>query len=258
MVQASVGFQCPECTKAQPQRVVNPLRAPQGRPVVTLTLIALNVAAFVGVLATGGTISSGGGQLSSDWALTAIARDGRQLVGVAEGEWYRIFTSAFIHYGLVHLGMNMLALWVLGSQLEPLMGRVRFLLLYLVSLLCGALAVLVFNPFDVTAGASGAIYGLLAAAFLYQRSRGVDPWRSGIGAIIVINLLFTLAVPGISMAGHVGGLVGGGLAGFALFEWDKRQDSPAAAVALCSGLCVLLFAAAWWAGVNYASLPFGT
>lgn len=257
MVQASVGFQCPECTRARPERVMNPLRASVGRPIITTSLIAVNALAFLAQLATGGTVSGGGGRVAVDGALVAIARNGRTFVGVAEGEWYRIFTSAFIHFGIVHLAMNMLALWVLGSQLEPLMGRVRFGLLYLVALLSGALAVLVFNPFALTAGASGAIYGLLGAAFLYQRSRGIDPWRSGIGAIIIVNLLFTVAVPGISLAGHLGGLVGGGLAGLALFEWDKRQESPAAAAALCAALAVGLFAAALWAGTNWSSLPFG-
>jgi membrane associated rhomboid family serine protease len=256
MSQASVGFHCPDCVSARPQRVVNPLRQATGRPLVTLTLLVANVIVFLGELATGGSVNSGGGTVGARGALIALGRYRGDLVGVATGEWYRIFSSAFVHYGLIHLGMNMLALWVLGSQLEPLIGRLRFALVYVCATLSGSFAVLLVDPLVATAGASGAIYGLLGAVFFFQRSRGIDPWRSGIGAILIINLLFTLAVPGISLAGHVGGLIGGAIVGFVMFEWDKHHQSATAVVAGCVAFAAALFLAAVWAGNNWQSSPF--
>lgn len=252
MVQASVGFQCPECTRASAQRVI-PARSAfaGGRPVVTISLIAVNVAVFVLDLVTKGALTDQGSLLGAAWD----PRSGP--VGVAFGEPWRIVSGGFLHAGYLHLGMNMLALWVLGSQLEPILGRLRFLALYVASLLAGSFAVLLFQPTAETVGASGAIFGMLGVAFVFQRSRGIDPWRSGIAGLILINLVLTFAVPGISIAGHIGGLIGGAIGAFAVFEIEKRTPSAAPAVAVCAALAVLFGLGALWAAGNWANPIIG-
>ena len=129
----------------------------------------------------------------------------RSAIGVAEGEWYRIISGGFLHAGMLHLGMNMLLLYLLGAQLEPLLGRVRFFTLYLACLVAGSFGVLLVQPTSVTVGASGAIFGLIGAALAAQRSAPHRVALANIGALIVINLLITFAVPNISVGAHVGG-----------------------------------------------------
>ena len=121
---------------------------------------------------------------------------------VAEGEWYRLVTSGFIHANALHLIMNMFVIWFVGRELEPLLGRLRFGLLYIAALLAGSAGALLMNPNAFTVGASGAAFGLMGALAVGMRLRGIDIWRTGIGSILVINLLFTFAVPGISIGGH--------------------------------------------------------
>jgi membrane associated rhomboid family serine protease len=192
MISAPVGFQCRECVKGAP--AVRTLRSLRPDPYVTMALIAINVAVYLPSL--------GGGDQGRDLGLFGPA--------VATGDWWRIVTSGFLHFGLLHIGFNMVLLWWLGSMLEPALGRIRFGLLYICSLLAGSLAVLLLDPNVLTGGASGAVFGLMGAAFLSLRRRGIDPMQSGIGGLIVINLLLSFR-PGVSIAGHVGGLVGGAL-----------------------------------------------
>jgi membrane associated rhomboid family serine protease len=230
MQQASVGFHCPECTKRSGQKIV---RASQLRRTAVLTnvLIALNVAVFVAGLGSGlGTKDSfiyGGGLLGEGRMLDGIPIRPElvglgELVGVAHGEWWRIVTSGFLHANLIHVGMNMLVLYQLGNLLEPALGKLRFGLVYLVSLLAGGLGVLVLDPNRFTVGASGAVFGLMGAAVAAMRARGIDPFASGLGGTIVLNLVFTFAIPGISIGGHVGGLIGGFLAGHLLLDVGPR------------------------------------
>jgi membrane associated rhomboid family serine protease len=141
---------------------------------------------------------------------------------VADGEWWRIVTSGFLHFGILHLAFNMLLLWWLGQMLEPSLGRVRYVLAYAVSLLAGSLGALLLDPDALTGGASGAVFGLMAAAVLLLRRRGVDPMQSGLGGLLVINLLLTFLRPGISIGGHLGGLVGGALAALLLGALEDR------------------------------------
>lgn len=257
MTQASVGFHCPECVRGASQRapVLRMGDLTPGRPVVTQVLIALNVAGFVAAMASGGTPFSGGGSVTDDGLLIGF---GRRLVatpmgpvvetiGVAEGEWYRIVTGAFLHSGLLHLAMNMILLWLLGSQLEPLLGRARFLALYMACLVGGSFGVLLVSPTAPTVGASGAVFGLMGAAVIAQRRSGIDVWRSGIGGLIVINLLLTFAVPGISVGGHVGGLVAGVIVGAVVFALDSAVRQVWVGTAVCVLLTVVLAAGCLWA-----------
>jgi membrane associated rhomboid family serine protease len=224
---ASVGFHCPECVKKSGQKIYKPSQLPGNRPIVTQVLIGINAMVFiVGLVAASGSLTGRGGDLTLDYGLFGP--------NVAVGEWYRIVTSGFLHAGLMHIGFNMLILWILGRLVEPAIGSGRYLLLYVVALLSGALGVMLLDPGSLTVGASGAVFGLMGAAVVIDRYAGIDPWRSGIGPTIAINLLFTFLIPGISIGGHIGGLVGGALGALILVGGTRRLGSSAAATALCA------------------------
>jgi membrane associated rhomboid family serine protease len=196
-------------------------------------LIGINVAVALGSMLSGGSNASG---LGTD----VIHRDGALSRGtVADGDVWRLVTSGFIHAGLGHLLFNMLSLWVLGTLLEPVVGRVRFVLIYFVSLLAGSFGALVAQPVGYTVGASGAIFGLLGAAIVVLRARGVNPMESGLVFWLGFNLLFTFTISGISIGGHIGGLVGGTLAAILLYELAPRLRLPfGAAAALIAAIGV--------------------
>ena len=166
-------------------------------PLVTKALIAVNVAVFA--------LTSGIATLTNDLALHGPA--------VEDGQWYRVVTAGFTHAGLLHLAFNMLLLYRLGEVLEARLGRVRYTLLYFVSLVAGSFGALLVSPDAFTVGASGAVYGLLGAAAVGLRERGVNLWQSGLGTLLVVNLLFTFVAPGISVGGHLGGLAAGAVLG---------------------------------------------
>jgi membrane associated rhomboid family serine protease len=214
MHEASVGHQCPECV-AQGRRDRRPAQTTFGgratdRAYVTTTLVVVNcLVALLAAISAGPSALFGGGMGGLMGADTPLHRAGA-LVGfwVADGEYYRLVSSMFLHYGLLHLAMNMWALWVLGRLLETTLGPMRFLALYALSGLGGSVAVYLFgSPSTATAGASGAIFGLFAALFVILRRMGRD--ASSVVPILLINLVITFTVPGISIAGHLGGLVTG-------------------------------------------------
>ncbi|RAO36827.1 putative rhomboid protease YdcA [Micromonospora saelicesensis] len=228
MREASVGHQCPECVN-EGRRSVRPARTAFGggtagrHGYVTKALIAVNVLFLLASIASarGGDAAVGGsgfgGLMGGSTPLTEWgAVLGRAylsdytLGGIAEGQWYRLVTAMFLHYGVLHLLLNMWALWVLGRSLEANLGRVRFAALYLIAGLGGNVAAYLFSsPRAATVGASTAVFGLFAALIIIERRLGRDISR--IIPILVINLVFTLAVPGISIPGHLGGLVVGAL-----------------------------------------------
>ena len=266
MTQASVGYHCPECLKAHGQR--SPTVASLRNPIATKVLIGLNVGVYVLVAVAGGAQGLWelpGSELAD--RLVLIGGFGSPLgngqyvqvpgLGVAEGEWWRLITGGFLHAGILHLGMNMLLLWILGGMLEPVLGRLRFVALYVASLLAGSMGVMLIEPTAATVGASGAIFGLMGAAVALQRSRGINPWQSGLGGLILINVLITFGVPGISVGGHPGGLVGGLVAGLAVFEVERRTDSDWAAVGVCAALTVAYTGVALWAAQQWAEPVLG-
>lgn len=207
MTPAPVGMHCPECA-GERTRVHSGAGSASGAALqATYALIAVNVVVFLAQLGGGGgDVASveGGGTLIRDGGLfgPAIA-DG--------GEWWRIVTSGFLHAGPLHLLLNMFVLYILGSLLEPAIGSARLVGLYVASLLGGALGALILTPDSLTVGASGAVYGLMGAAVLIARQRGVEQVASQIGLWLVLNLAFTFSVPGISIGGHLGGLAVGAL-----------------------------------------------
>ena len=226
MISTPVGFRCPECAK---QRTKVKTMASVETPVLTYILIGISVAlAFGSMLSGGDSVGGDDGSLIRDFALSRFT--------VGEGEVWRLVTSGFLHAGLIHLLFNMYALYILGSMLEPAVGRVRFALIYFVSLLAGSFGALLLQEHGYTVGASGAIFGLMSAAVVVLRHRGIDPMQSGLPLWIGINLVFTFAVAGISVGGHIGGLIGGALAAAVLFELpDRVRRLPPIAPMLAAG-----------------------
>jgi membrane associated rhomboid family serine protease len=129
------------------------------------------------------------------------------------GEWYRLISSGFLHFGILHVAMNMFLLLQLGRMLEPLLGPGKFGLIYFVSLLGGSAGALLLSPNAFTGGASGAVFGVMAAAVVGTRARGTNPFRTGLGMTFAINIAFTIAIPGVSIGGHFGGAIAGALCG---------------------------------------------
>lgn len=242
MTPTPVGMRCPDCAKQRtPVRTMQSLG---GDPVVTYVLIAINVLAFIGLAASGSSLGGGGdGQLFRDGALLGIGFYEGALHGVAEGEYWRLITGGFLHAGILHIGFNMYILWWLGSQLEPAIGRSRFIALYFTSLLAGSFGALLVEPTGFTVGASGAVFGLMGAAFVFQRQQGINPMQSGIGPLILINLVIGFIIPNISVGGHIGGLVGGAFAAYAIDQLSSRSRSQTLPVLVCSLVSIVAIVA---------------
>ena len=243
-MQANVGSHCVKCVEAAQPDLKTRAHLWQARTpaLVTYVLIALNVGAFV-IL---GLIYDLPGMLAGDlteahvkFGLNALFVDGEpNIVGspvtgdalVTDGEeWYRFITSGFLHFGLIHLGFNMLFLFRLGNGMEPALGRTRFALLYFASLLGGSAGALVVDQGGITAGASGAVFGLMGAYAVGMLRHGINPLTTSIGSLLLINLFLTFAISNISIGGHLGGAVAGALCGLVMFapsyrpvpEWAK-------------------------------------
>jgi membrane associated rhomboid family serine protease len=213
MVYAAVGIKCPECAgqptgaRAATRRVGRAAGAATGA-VVTKTLIAINVAVFLVSIAQGSGALAPANDFIDRWALNGFA--------VADGEWWRLLTGAFLHASIIHIAFNMLMLWWFGQALEAALGRGRFIGVYLVSALAGSAgALLLTDPGVDTVGASGAVFGILGAGLVLER-RQIYVFGGGALFVVVLNVVFTFAVANISIGGHLGGLAGGMLAVLAL------------------------------------------
>jgi len=233
-------MRCPECA-SEKTRVVRAPNVFASRPQVTLALIAVNVIVFlIEVVQTPSAFSFNGsayGSLIEKGALIG-SFPGNEVLGVAHGQLWRLVTSGFLHENILHIAFNMWMLYVFGSMLEQAIGGLRLAIVYFVALLSGSLLALITTPHGVTVGASGAIFGLMGAAVVLLWERGIPIMQSGIGYVIVINLVFSFTMSGISWGGHVGGLVGGVLAMGALQLGDRRR-SRALGYGLCGALAVL-------------------
>jgi len=248
MTPAPVGIRCPEHSgKPQGvQRVTSAAhRATTGigsrrLNAVTMFLIGLNVAVYLAELALGGQSNGTGNWIYEHGVLIANAAYGNGApAGVANGEWWRLITAAFLHYGPIHLGLNMLSLYFVGSILEQIVGRWRYVLLYFVSGLAGSAGALVVTPNSPTAGASGAIFGVLGALFVLER-RGVIATGGQVLGLIVLNLVFTFAIPGISIGGHLGGLAAGILLMLAFTRFPRSWQLSAAAAAVVAAAALIV------------------
>ena len=168
---------------------------------VTRTIIAINIVVYFWTVA---------GNQEFDLGLSKFYID--------NGEYYRIITSGFLHFSFLHVGMNMFLLWQLGQLLEPALGRARFSALYFIAMFGGAIGALILEPNGLTGGASGAVFGLMAAAAVGLHQRGVNPFQTGIGTTLILNLVITFAIPGISIGGHLGGALTGAALGYVLLK----------------------------------------
>jgi membrane associated rhomboid family serine protease len=221
MTPTPVGMRCPECAGQRTRVVQNPTGARTGFEAApsTFILIAINVIVFLAEIASGsGGLGEQGGKLIENYGLYGPS--------VAEGEWYRLITSGFLHASLLHIGFNMLLLFFLGRLLEPALGTPRFLVLYLASLLAGSFGALILEPNTLGIGASGAIFGLAGATFVIARGRGSDALAGEIGFLIVFNLIFSFVSPRISIGAHVGGLIGGIVCALLIVAGERGMLGP--------------------------------
>ena len=237
MTTTPVGMRCPECSRERTP--VKTLRNTIRRPEVTIALIAINVAAF---LAEGNITLSGQptSKIYEEGALLGSIR-GFPTLGVAHGQWWRIVTSGFLHENIIHIGFNMYVLYILGQMLEPALGRLKFGTIYAVSLLTGSLGALLVTPHSPTVGASGAVFGVMGAAAVEMRARQIPIMQSGVGGLILLNLVISFALPGISWGGHIGGLIGGAVAALVI-QLGARYRMQALALAGCAAIGVAAFA----------------
>jgi membrane associated rhomboid family serine protease len=166
-------------------------------------------------------------------------------------------TSGFLHYSLLHIAFNMFFLYIMGPMLEPAIGRVNFAAVYLTSLLAGSFGALLFQPGALTVGASGACFGVLGALIVVARDRRISIWRSGLGPVLLINVVFSLSVAGISLGGHLGGLVGGGLVGWLIVEVGEKRRRPAAVLVGCVLIAAISVAGALAVASSHGLTPNG-
>jgi membrane associated rhomboid family serine protease len=219
MTMAPVGIRCPEHS-GKPQGVQRVTRGVQRATFegtgakVTKALVAINVAVYVAELVTGGGVNGTGSTIYLHGVLFGPL--------VEQGDWWRLLTAAFLHYGPVHLILNMVGLYWFGSLLEERIGSGRYLMLYLVSGLAGSAGALLWsNGFlTPTVGASGAIFGILGAGLVLERQRDYVFGGSALG-VIVINFVLTFSISSISKGGHIGGLVGGILCALGLTRFGR-------------------------------------
>ncbi|MFR9673050.1 rhomboid family intramembrane serine protease [Streptomyces sp. TR02-1] len=227
MISAAVGYQCPECVRpgsgtghrpgAEQPRTLAGGKVAADTWLVTKILLGLNLAVFVAVLALGTSFSN-------EMLLfgRAVTERFGPVEGVAEGQWYRLLTSAFTHQEIWHIGMNMLVLYMVGPRLEAALGRGRYLALYLLSALGGSvLTYVVAAPYEASLGASGAIFGLFGAVAVLVRRLRYD--MRPILILLGVNLVFTFTLPNIAWEAHLGGLAAGAVIAYAMVHAPRER-----------------------------------
>jgi membrane associated rhomboid family serine protease len=244
--EASVGYQCVDCVSAgnkdvRPARTVGGARQRAGKGLVVVpALIGVNVLVFV--------LTALQAQSVVDNQRSWVFVEGTLIPGsVAGGEFWRLLTSGFLHfgnyggYGPVHLIFNMFALWVIGRDLEVALGRLRFLVVYLLALFGGSTAVMLFgDPLSSVAGASGAIYGLFGGIAVVVFRAKMNP--TPVLVLLGVNIFLSITLPGISLLGHLGGLVVGALATAAMV-YAPRANRERVQLVACVALVVVMVAA---------------
>lgn len=242
--QASVGVHCPECTKAAgTQKVYNTRNLPGGSGMVTKVFVGINVAIFVFAIAALGSTTTAAGPAGVNYGTWGPAI--WQL-----NEWWRVISGGFLHSGFIHLGFNMYLLWQLGQQIERVVGPKLFGAIYFTSLFGGSFGAILLSPNSPVVGASGAVFGLIGYTVLLYRSRGIGLFDTGLGFLIVINVLFSFR-GGVSLGGHGGGLFTGFLLGVLFYGYDvglkPMIKGEKAQLAVSVVLSIALFAAAIFA-----------
>ncbi len=219
MTTAAVGVRCPECARGTASSAgagARRMRARAGSDTVVATgaLIALNIVFYLAQAIQAGSVQ--------DADLSSLVGDGAVYgPAIADGEWWRLVTGGFLHASIIHIGFNMYLLWILGGALERYAGSARFLAIYFSALLGGSVGALLLSPGSPTIGASGGVFGLMAALYLLERQRGLALLESSVGMLLLLNLVITFVLPGISIGGHIGGIVGGAAAAFVLSGYGR-------------------------------------
>jgi len=211
-------MRCPECARHTTK--VRTIRSTANRGYeATMALIAINGIAF---FAEGSSALTLTGDTNPN---TTVMYHGLLYGPFIEvnHQYWRLLTSGFLHWDILHIALNMYVLFWVGRLLEPAIGKPRFLAIYFTGLLAGSLGVLIVSPGQVTAGASGAIFGLLAGAFAEAHRRGAEQIRNQLVLLIIVNLVLTFGLSGISIGAHIGGLIGGGLATLAFQQSDRLR-----------------------------------
>lgn len=242
MNETPVGLRCPSCagTPTGVRRAVERSYR-RGRVPITAAIMAVTCLAFVLQLGTSGQRGLNGG-------LTEAFELWGPFVS-SDGEWWRILTVALVHGSIAHLAMNMISLWIVGSIVETGLGPVRYVGIYVAAVVWGSLGAMVLQPGAPVVGASGGIFGVFAAIMVVQLMRG-GTVSSDIFGVLVLNLFITFAIPGISIGGHLGGIVGGALAAFAALGVDRQVRGPQrqkVAVAAMAAVVVVGAVACLWA-----------
>lgn len=214
LVQATVGSHCLDCRKAEQPDLKTRVKYANARQptLVTSTIIAINVAIFLWMGIKDSSSLTGSGTVTQQQFDLGLNR----ILLHQTHEWYRLVTSGFIHFGFIHIGFNMWILWQLGQLLERTLGRTKFALLYMASLLGGSAGILLLTDRGISGGASGAVFGLMAALAISMHQQGINILQTGVGRLLMLNLVFTFVIPGIAIGGHLGGLVAGGACGFVM------------------------------------------
>lgn len=233
---ASVGMQCVDCIAKAESTTRRPTTVAGARlrekPILVPALIAVNVVIFAITALQAGSMRNFSSALFADFSMLPIT--------VAAGEWWRLLSSGFLHIGFLHLAMNMIALWVIGRDLELLLGRSRFIAVYGLSLLGGSVAVFLFGAADApVAGASGAVYGLMGGIAIAALRLKVS--LRPVLIVIGLNIALSISIPAISLLGHLGGLVLG-VAATAALVYAPRQNRNLVQAGALGGLLVVLIA----------------
>ncbi len=231
MTPTPVGMRCPECARERTKVKTVRNRGRSAAYSVTQVLIAVNVLVFIAEVATGTPLGG----------VTQAAQGTLYVKGALYGpfitilhQYYRLLTAGFLHDGILHIAFNMWFLYILGPMLESAIGRLNYVIVYFASLLAGSFGALLFAPQIPTVGASGALFGILGALIVVAYYRRISIWQSGLGLILVINIVFSLTVADISIGGHLGGLVGGALCGWLVVQLGERRNMQSLALAGCA------------------------
>ena len=242
MTPTPVGMRCPECARDRTKvKTVRSGRTSGSIPSLTQILIGINVLVFLAETASGTPLGgANAGSIGTLYEKGALA--GFPIAH--QHEYYRLLTAGFLHDGLLHILFNMVFLYFMGSMLEPAIGRVNFGLVYFVTLLSGAFGALLFEPGALTVGASTACFGVLGALIVVAYYRGISIWQSGLGITLLINIVFSLSISGISIGGHLGGVVGGAICGWLIVQLGEKRRQSALAIAGCLLVAVISVVAA--------------
>jgi membrane associated rhomboid family serine protease len=244
-------MRCPECSRDRTK--VRTARSISRRPIVTQALIAINVAVFLIETASGVPLSGCSGACGTVWNHGVLFGPSIHI----SHDYWRIVTGGFLHDGIFHIAVNMFSLYFVGMVLEPAIGRLNFAAIYVASLLAGSFGALLFQPGVPTVGASGAIFGIFGALIIVAYHRGIPIWQSGLGFVLVLNLVFSLTFSGISIGGHIGGLVAGLICGELVVQFTERRRMPALALAGCGVVAIASVALALVAAGGHGLTPNG-